>query len=400
MTLINPNEAAKIWRAHKREAAVQVFLSEAGDDIAALVGARVAGLPLSLNIVPLAEWIDAEDLESATAAIVEVDAGTPASIKRFERLTKSSKVPLIAASHEPPLSLVRSLLRAGAHDVVPLPLVLAELEASIAPLRQQRDQAAVHEPARSHRIVSAIKSVGGAGATAVIGQLGIRFAERAARHGREACLIDLDVQFGNAAFQLGLNPRLSVSDLLQAGTRLDGDLLRSVAARHPSGLAVIAAPPQMMPLESISTDQLMALVQLAGREFGTVFVDLPANWTNWSLSLLGMSDLVLLLMELSITGLQRARRQLDLLDEQQLEDIDVRVVANRFEKGFLRAVKPADVRQALGRDIAFTIANEPGVMRAALEQGVPIAEVKRRSAIGKDIDQLVAGVAGILGLER
>jgi pilus assembly protein CpaE len=332
--------------------------------------------------------------------VIQVDADTPASIKRFELLAKNSKVPLIAAAYEPPLSLVRSLLRSGAHDVLPLPLDLSELETSIAPLREQIQESAPTQSVRTRRVVSMIKSVGGAGATSVLGQLAIRYAQSEASHGRQACLIDLDVQFGNAAFQLGLNPRLSVSDLVEAGSRLDGDLLRSVAVTHSSGLAVIASPPQMVPLESVSSDQVLSLVQLAGREFGTVFLDLPANWTNWSLSLLALSDIVLLLTELSVTGLQRARRQLELLSDQQLEHVEVRIVANRFEKSFLRNIKPGDVRKALGRDVAYTIANEPTIMRAALEQGVPISDVKRRSAIGKDIDGLAEGIASILGLER
>jgi pilus assembly protein CpaE len=400
MSVINPNEAVRSWRAHKQEPAIHVYLSQAGDEIAALVGARVAGCPLNLSIVPVTDWIDGEELDAAALGVIQVDADTPSSIKRFELLAKGSKTPLIAAAYEPPLSLVRSLLRSGAHDVLPLPLDLAELEASMAPLREELEEENTARSVRNRRIVSVIKSVGGAGATAVLGQLAIRFAENEAPYQREACLIDLDVQFGNAAFQLGLNPGLSVADLMNAGPRLDGDLLRSVAAKHSSGLNVIAAPPHMMPLESISSDQLLNLVQLAGREYGTVFLDLPSNWTNWSLSLLALSDVALLLTELSVTGLQRARRQLQLLTDQQLEDIQVRVVANRFEKGFLRTIKPADVRHALGRDIAYTIANEPAVMQAALEQGVPIAEVKRRSALGKDIDALDAGVAGILGLER
>ena len=48
-------------------------------------------------------------------------------------------------------------------------------------------------------------------------QLAIRFAEREAAQGRETCLIDLDVQFGDVAFQLGLQPKLSLAELLDAG---------------------------------------------------------------------------------------------------------------------------------------------------------------------------------------
>ena len=70
----------------------------------------------------------------------------------------------------------------------------------------------------------------------------------------------------------------------------------------------------MMPLEGLSNEHLMQIVELATREFGTVFVDLPTNWTNWSLSLVARSDLVLLVTELTVAGLNRAKRQLNLLE--------------------------------------------------------------------------------------
>ena len=400
MSVINPNETAKSWKTHRREAAVQLYLTGAEGDAAALVGARVAGFPLSLSLIPITGWIDPGDVAAAAAAVVQVDPDSPTSVKRFQKLAAATKTPLIAAVYEPPLALVRSLVRAGAHDVVPLPLDIAELETSLAPVRDQLAARAQEAEARDARLVSVIKSVGGVGATAVTSQMAIRFAEHEARFGRAACLIDLDVQFGDAAFQLGLRPTLSLADLIDAGTRLDGDLLRATTTEHPSGLKVIASPPEMMPLEALSSEQLIHIVDHAAREFGTVFVDLPANWTNWSLSLLAKSDLVLLVTELSVASLHRAKRQLDLLREQDLQDIDLRVVVNRYEKGLLKTLRPGDVRAALGRDISFTIANEPAVMRPAIDQGVPIAEIKRKSAIAKDIDALDSGLAAALGLTR
>ncbi len=80
--------------------------------------------------------------------------------------------------------------------------------------------------------------------------------------------------------------------------------------------------------------------------------------------------------------------------------MDLRVVVNRFEKGLMRTVKPGDVQKALGRDIAYTIANDPAVMHPAIEQGVPISAIKRKSAVGRDIDLLESGIMGALGRER
>ena len=400
MSVINPNETAGSWRAHKRENSVQLYLSGAEGDAADLISARVAGFPVSLSIVPITDWIDPDQLAVAAAAVIEVNPEAPASLRRFEKLAAATKTPLIAAAYDPPLALVRSLVRAGAHDVVPLPLDVADLETSLLPVADDiRRHDAVARSANG-KLVAIIKSVGGVGATAMLTQLAVRAAENEAKYGREVCLIDFDLQFGNAAFQLGLRPNLTIFDLIDAGDRLDNELLRATTTEHPSGLRIIAGPNSMMPLDAVTSEQIIEIIEIAKHEFGTVFVDLPANWTNWSLSLIAQADLVLLASELSVTGLHRARRQLDLMREQDLANVDLRVVVNRFEKGLMKTIRPGDVHKALGREVAYTVANEPAVMHPAIERGVPIAEIKRKSAVGKDIDMLEAGIAGILGRER
>ncbi len=400
MSVIHPNETARTWRTQRREAVVQLYLSSTEGGAAALIGATVAGFPLNFALVAVGDRIDPEEIATAAAAIVQVDPAAPSSIERFQRLASASDRPVIAAAFDPPLALVRALVRAGAHDVIPLPLDIGELETTLAPIREKLARQDEETLANTSKLVTVIKSVGGVGATALLGQLAIRFAAQESAQGRGACLIDFDVQFGDMAFQLGLRPKLSLADLINAGTRLDGALLRSTTTDHPSGLHVIAAPPEMLPLEALSSDQVLELVELAKREFGTVFVDLPANWTNWSLSLLAQSDLVLLVTELSVASLHRARRQMDLIRAQELGGLDVRVVVNRFEKALLRTIRHSDVREAIGRDISYTVSNDPQLMRSATDQGVPIAALKRKSSIGKDIDALDAGIAATFELRR
>ena len=379
---------------------MHLYLSGAAGDATALVGTRVAGFPLTLDLVGDTDWIDPEHVSSAATAVIQVDRDQPSSVKRFQKLAAATKTPLIAAAYDPPLAFVRALIRAGARDVLPLPLDMVDLETSLAPIAESLARRADAEEARHAKVVSVIKSLGGVGATSVLSQMGIRFARQEAEHGREACLIDLDVQFGDAAFQLGLQPSLTLADLVEAGSRLDGDLLRASTTVHSSGLHVIAAPPSMMPLESLTSDQMLDIVEIAAREFGTVLVDLPTNWTNWSLSLLARSDLILLITQMNIPSLNRARRQLELMRDQELEDLDVRIVVNRLEKGFMRTIRLSDVQEGLGREVAYTIANDHAVIRAAIDRGVPIDEIKRKSAIGKDLDLLDAGIAAALGLER
>src|SRR5215208_3131941 len=159
MSVINPNETAASWRAHKRENSVQLYLSGTAGDAADLIGARVAGFPVSLSIVPLTDWIDPDQVSAGAVAVVEVNPDAPASLKRFEKLAAATRTPLIAAAYEPPLALVRALVRAGAHDVVPLPLDIADLETSLMPIREDIARQNKAANAANGKVVSIIKSV-------------------------------------------------------------------------------------------------------------------------------------------------------------------------------------------------------------------------------------------------
>ena len=109
---------------------------------------------------------------------------------------------------------------------------------------------------------------------------------------------------------------------------------------------------------------------------------------------------MLLITELTVASINRAKRQLVLLETQGIGDVDVRVVVNRFDKSMARTVRLNDVSAALNRDVSFTIANDFQLMRSAIDRGVPAGDLKRKSALCSDLDKLDAGIAAALGLER
>ena len=399
MSVHSPDRSNAQWMADTGQAPVRLLLDGVEGEASELVGAKAAGFPLDLVLAGASEDVGPAVLSGAVAAVIQVTEKDEASLARFKKLAEGP-VPLIAAAYDPSLAFVRSLVRLGAHDVVPLPLDPQELETALDPIRRMVAAQGPKQKAGHQKVVAIIKSEGGVGATSLLTQLAARFAEREAAQGRETCLIDLDVQFGDAALQLGLQPVLTFTDLLEAGKRLDGEMLRSVSAQHGSGLRIISAPREIMPLEMMTSDQMASILDLATAEFGTVFVDLPANWTNWSLSLLARADLVLMVTELRVSSLHRARRQLDLLASQDLHNLDLRIVVNRVETGFFKNVSPADAERVLKRPVAFTISNDHATMGQAIERGIPLAEVKRKCQLVKDIDTMDQGISAALGLEH
>lgn len=377
------------WSVQTAEGTAHLILSEAELVTAELPIGELEGFPVAVHPLDPGHPIPAEIMQSAHILVVEVRCDQDASLQRLACLRADHpQLALVAAIRSPTVALVKQLLHSGVDDVVALPLTTAELAQSLGQLRAK--VAAARGAARRGQIISVIGSVGGVGSTMLATQAARLRASSRAGTAEQTCIFDLDVQFGCVAGYLGLTPKLSLADLLEAGSRVDSALLRASMTAMPDGLQVVSSPSEIVPVESIDPDQIYRLVDLASHEFETVFLDLPNVWTNWSLSLIARSDVVLLVVEMTIASLRHARRQLALLAAEGLADDRVIIVANRIQKRLFRTIDLKDAAQALGRPVNYRIADDGALVGAALDQGVSLRSLKPGSAVEKDIQSILA----------
>ncbi|WP_419815147.1 AAA family ATPase [Glacieibacterium sp.] len=322
-------------------------------------------------------------LRHAEVVIVEVMLDRPGNIQLFEHFAAGQHAPVIAACRGLTVSGTRALIRAGAIDVVPLPLEPADLDQAIDAARRIIASRPI-SAAPSGRVISFFRAVGGAGATVIASQAGCMWA---ANH--STCLIDLDVQFGAAALYLDMQPNLGLLDLIEAKERLDTTLFQTIAARHSSGLHVIAAPPEMVPLEILTPALAGQILATAAQLHEIVLVDLPAAWTSWSLAVLDRSDAVCLVTNLSVPGLRQARRQLDVIEANGLK-VPIHIVLNRVPSKMFRTIDMGDSERVLRRKVDITITNDVATVTNAIDQGRPLASVSSKTRVEKDLAMLVA----------
>lgn len=330
-------------------------------------------------------------LEEADALVVEVSPSDPTQMEAFDRLVHlaGGELSVIAAVDGLTVSSTRALLRAGALDVLPIPFTAEELKQAVEPARRAArpaaPRAAVAAPRRQGRLVAFIGALGGVGTTSIATQCGVIWAGTS-----RVGLVDLDLQFGSAALSLDLKPSLSVGNLIENADRLDSELLQSVAMKHSSGLEVVAAPSDMLPIDSISSDFVDQLLRTATQSFDVVLVDLPMVWTEWTVRVLQRADAIVMVTNLSVPGIFQARRQLDVLDANGLMP-KLQVVANRVQYGLFNSkVNLSETEAALGRKVEHTIANDYPGMSAANDEGRPLKDVRGKSRILKDLQQLSA----------
>ncbi len=351
-------------------------------------------LSFELVHIPASAPIERSIADDAELLIVELTTGEPKSMQRLTALrTQYSTLPIIVATRDTNLATARMLLRQGINDVIPLPIERLEFEDSIHNLLATRRPASPKQALAP--VIAVAQSVGGIGATTVVTHLA-HYLGHQGSDGKRCCLIDLDLQFGNAASYLGVSSPLTMSDLLAAGQRVDGSLLQTVASTADNGVAVIAAPENIAPLEAVDSEQLLKILTLAQQEFGYVVMDLPGNWANWTLSAIDKADLILLVVDLSVGSLRQARRRLNLFEETGIDRNRIKIVANRMEKRLFKTISVQDAAEALRYPILATVQSDYPVVQSAHDQGVLVGAVARKNRVATDLAALAEKVAAVI----
>jgi len=361
----------------------------ASEQIEALRAARGAPWLEDANLLPLDldQEITDTHLLGAGIVVLHVDPGVPSSMDRIEKVRALRPgLPQIVAIESADLRLVRTLVRQGVADVVALPLSPEELlQVAIAVMEVQ----AAGDESRTTLapVVAVTRARGGSGATTLVTHLAAAFADpRQAEP--SVCIVDLDIQFGRVAEVLGLTPRRDLHDLLEAGVRVDESFVGSVAMAHSSGVAVIAAPQEIVPLESLDAGHLRRAIEVARRKYDYVFLDLPANLTNWALTVLTEANSIIMVVEQNLASLRQAKRRLDLFRNVGIDPRAVSVVVNRFERRLFGSIGLADVEQALGKDVYASLQLDAQNLAVAQDRGLLVGEVRSKSPYATDVARL------------
>lgn len=349
-----------------------------------------AGLPaVRLVDLPLRDAVPDAVVSAARVLVLEIDPSVPESLERITRLRQQRPdLPLVAAMEHSDLALVRTMLRQGVNDVVSLPFRVEELSSAVL----EAGAVEAVQVARLAPMVGVAGATGGVGATTVLTHLAASMGEQLGGP-KGVCLIDLDIQFGTVTHYLGKQARTSVLDLVETGARLDEDMVRNAAIDTGRGFSVLAAPDAISPIEAIDVDNLLRMVALARKSFGFVLLDLPKDWTNWSLSAACACNEVVLLVDQSLNGLRQAKRCLTLFDTADIPTRRQTVAVNRVEKKLFQPIRAGEVAETLRRELVATIVADKADLATAQDQGVLVHEVNRRSAFVKDINTLASHLA-------
>jgi pilus assembly protein CpaE len=307
-------------------------------------------------------------------------------------MREHTQAPLILLASGESSQLLNEALDTDVADVLLLPqladnVVFAIRKAAHAGRRLESEGG----HGRRGRILTVFSPKGGTGKTVTATNLATAFAKY---EKKRTLLIDLDLQFGDAAIMLGLEPEKTIYDLVVAPGELDSEKLAGYTTRHSSGVDVLPAPLRPEDAELVTEPKVNRLLEVARGSYDLIVVDTSPFFHGPMLATLDRTDELLVLCGLDVPTLKNVKLAQHTLDLLSFPASRVRFILNRSNSKV--GMKRSEVESALGVKIAFEMPSDRAVP-LAVNRGTPAVLAEA----GCDFSRAVRSIAkGLLEPEQ
>lgn len=292
--------------------------------------------------------------------------------------------PIIAVADSLDQKILLDLMRAGATQIVALPLHAEDFKAALTQISVQFGR-----PGTGAQMIAVAGVNGGCGATTIAANLAY---EVAFLHKRQSVLVDLSLRLGQAHVCLDVKPKYSLADLAGYGDTLDAHLVQQVLHRVTDQFSLLPGPCGVVEGEACSPSDALRIVDIC-RGLGEVIVlDVPCTYDRFYFEAIATADKVILVAEQTVASVRALALVWDRLKRERPAE-SLFALFNRYSS------------QAAGfeADKLASLLNVPKVfsipldlqLRSAADYGGPLRVRASRSPILGDLARLACDVLGM-----
>lgn len=249
---------------------------------------------------------------------------------------------LLLAFGRRPDAALRDIVRTGAVDLVQLPVddgLLRESVTRVLDMVRRKESNLGPAPAISGnghrqslgRVFTMSSATGGCGKTFIATNLAFLLSHYS---GKRACIIDLDLQFGEVSTALRLRPKYTIHDALQREDTDQDDLqahIEEYMVAHESGISVLAAPKDPAEADTIDPIHVSRIINAARARFDYVVIDTPSALNEIVLAAFDLSDILFTMATLDLPSVRNMGVFLSALDRLKIPSDNIKLILNKAE---------------------------------------------------------------------
>jgi len=327
-----------------------------------------------------------ETMKDAPDVLI-VNGGLPESggLESLERLRLShpDTAFIVVSDNQTPDFLLRAM-RAGVREVLPTPTAGAQLHAAIGRIAPKRRT----QEATEGKILAMTSCKGGSGATFLATNLAWVLASA---HGKRVALVDLNLQFGDAAMYVtDQKPASNLALVCQQIHRLDAAFLGSAMIEVAPGFHLLAAPEDPAHATDVKAEHVEAILKVASANYDFVIVDVGRSLDAVSLQPFDMADMIFPVVQLTLPFIREAKRLVEVFLSLGYPMSKVGLIVNRHQKS--AEISLQDLERTVNAKVFKAVPNCYEDVAASVNQGEPIARLAKNSPVTKALREIAASL--------
>lgn len=240
-------------------------------------------------------------------------------------------------------------------------------------------------------VISVFSAGGGCGATTVAVNLA---SELKLLSPRPVLAIDLDSFYGTMSTYLGIKSQYGIADVLARNDLIDEHLIKSSAFAYTEDFHVLVSPTgiEAPQAKSLRFENMARALEACRQVYAYTVVDAPRLPESMAIELAGLSDVILVVFQLTVKDVHFTRAIVSCLTKAGIASERILPVANRVKKrGPL--VRLEDSRKAVGLTSCHAIRNDWRKAMKSVNRGHPLSQVAARSRLRSDFRNLAVKIS-------
>lgn len=288
-----------------------------------------------------------------------------------------------ALMHEPSAVLMRGALRAGADEILFLPLNPDDVDRALLKFSEQQ-----RKPSDGGYICSVTSLTGGVGITTLSGNLALALNYAL---DKRVAVVDLNLQNSGMSVFLHLQPAQTMIALADLSQTLDSIKLEAALTKHPSGIYLLAAPKGFEEAVQVTHAMVETILDLMRQLFDYVVVDCGPHIDENTVAALERSDELLDVIDQSLSSARIAARFMEWFSRLGFRAVEPRLVVDRFDVH--SEVTLAEIDKRGGRAVFATIPRDEQVAERLQLHAEDLWQLAPGSGLARAMENLAGRLA-------